>query len=117
MCLVFLQRNNQRFTKADSCSSSVGKLAQKPENVNRPDKNRIFLRRKFSPNGLFRMVGNSKIWAMPDEIGTVFHRRARGSYSSGAHEMLLTSTNFASPAQHALHEIFLLQRLPPDGRN
>jgi len=44
MCLVLLQRNNQRYTKADRCSSSVGKLAQKPENVNRPDKNEIFLR-------------------------------------------------------------------------
>src|SRR6266478_6774532 len=107
MCLVLLQRNNRRFTEADGYSLSVGKLAQKPENVNRPDKNGIFLRRKFSSNGFLLTAGNSRFGAAPDEFGTVFHHGADRRYSSGAREMLLTSTNFASPAQHAFHKILL----------
>jgi len=92
MCLVFLQRNNQRFTKADSCSSSVGKLAQKPENVNRPDKNRIFLPRDFFSNGLFQIADNSRIWAVADEFGTMFRQTPVRRSAFRAHKMLLTST-------------------------
>jgi len=66
MCLVLLQRNNRRFTEADGYSLSVGKLAQKPENVNRPCKNRIFLPRDFSQTDYFkrRTIPESGQWRM-----------------------------------------------------
>src|SRR5689334_1640748 len=60
MCLIFLQRNKRRFTEADRSSLSVGKLAQKAENVNGADKNRIFF-----PDD-FPQMNSSRSLIIPD---------------------------------------------------
>jgi len=83
MCLVLLQRNNRRFTEADGYSLSVGKLAQKPENVNRPCKNEIFCA------DIFHQTNSSRRLKIPDlgqwrmSLEQCFAKRRSGVLYSG----------------------------------
>jgi len=122
MCLVVSATETiSGFTKADSCSSSVGEnWRKKPGRMSTGQTKTgfFFAPKNFPPNGYcFGWWANSKIWAMPDgDWNSGFTEGPRGSYSSGAHgNAFKHQLIFASPAQPPpFMKYSFLQRLPPD---